>query len=148
MADCLPVLLADQAGRGVAIAHAGWRGLAAGVIQQTVDALRARLADPAADLVAWLGPAIGPAHFAVRGDVLDAMQQKLPSAAAAFNTAADGTLRADLARLAVQALAQRGVTAVQQAQACTYADPRRYYSYRRDRVTGRQAALIWIAKMR
>lgn len=144
VADCLPVLLADAQGRGVAAAHAGWRGLAGGVIQNTVQRLRDRLGDPAAALLGYLGPAIGPAHFVVGPEVRDAMLQRLPEAAKAFVPATPGRYRADLFRLARQALAQAGVVQVHGGGLCTVADPGRFYSFRRDRVTGRHAALIWI----
>jgi purine-nucleoside/S-methyl-5'-thioadenosine phosphorylase / adenosine deaminase len=144
MADCLPVLLAERRGRAVGIAHAGWRGLAAGVIQDTVAAMRRRLKDPSAELTAFLGPAIGVARYEVGREVHDAMRQRLPHASRAFSAGATGGLRADLTELARQALAETGVHAVQHAAMCTYADAHNFYSYRRDRVTGRQAALIWL----
>jgi len=143
-ADCLPVLLADAAGRCVAAAHAGWRGLAAGVLQATVRAMRARLRDSEARVIAWLGPAIGPDHFEVGDDVLDAMTATLPDARAAFAPHGAHKFRADLYLLARIALAQAGVDTVYGGGECTYCDAARYYSHRRDRVTGRQAALIWI----
>jgi YfiH family protein len=142
-ADCLPVLLADAAGRGVAAAHAGWRGLAAGVIQRTVDALRQALGEPSAELLAYLGPAIGPQHFQVGGEVLAALRVGLPMADAACAADGPGKYRADLFALARQALAQRGVVRVHGGGLCTYSDPARFYSYRRATPTGRQAALIW-----
>lgn len=145
VADCVPVLLADRSGRAVAAAHAGWRGLAAGVLQATVQRLRARLADPQAEVVAWLGPAIGPRRFEVGDDVLGAMREHLPAAPQAFVRQADGNWRADLFALARQALAQAGVAAVTGGHWCTASEPRRFYSHRRDRgVTGRHAALIWL----
>lgn len=143
VADCLPVLLADARGRGVAAAHAGWRGLAGGVIQDTVAALRAALGDPAAPLLAYLGPAIGPARFEVGPEVLQAMQDRLPDAAQAFLAHAPGKYRADLYALARQALGQAGVTHVHGGGFCTLGDPDRFYSFRRGSPTGRQAALIW-----
>lgn len=144
IADCLPVLLTDLRGRGVAAAHAGWRGLAAGVIQNTVQALRDRLGEPRARLLAYLGPAIGPARFEVGAEVLEAMQQRLPQAHADFTALpAAGKYLADLYGLARQALAQVDVHAVYGGTLCTASDARRFYSFRRDRVTGRQAALIW-----
>lgn len=144
IADCLPVLLTDMQGRGVAAAHAGWRGLAAGVIQNTARALRARLGEPQACLLAYLGPAIGPTQFEVGAEVLDAMQLRLPQARAAFSALpAAGKYRADLYGLARQALAEVDVHAVYGGTLCTVSDPRRFYSYRRDRVTGRHAAVIW-----
>jgi len=143
-ADCLPVLFADTAGHAVAAAHAGWRGLAAGVLQATARALRAGVNDPGARLVAWLGPAIGPDHFEVGADVLDAMCAALPKARAAFVPCGPHKFRADLYALARLALAQEAVADVHGGGDCTYCDATRFYSHRRDRVTGRQAALIWI----
>jgi purine-nucleoside/S-methyl-5'-thioadenosine phosphorylase / adenosine deaminase len=145
IADCMPVLLASRDGRGVAAAHAGWRGIAAGVIQGTVRALRQRLADPGAALTAYLGPAIGPAHFEVGAEVLDAMRVKLPHAEDAFVRAGGaGKYRADLFQLGRMALAQVGVSTILGGTDCTFGDPARFYSFRRDRVTGRHAALVWI----
>lgn len=145
MADCLPVLLADHAGRAVGLAHAGWRGLAAGVIQATVDQMRLRLRDPGARLIAYLGPAIGPAHFVVGAEVLDAMRQHLADPGPAFEATAGGKFRADLRALAIMALATRGVDDVHGGEDCTYADATRFYSFRRDGTTGRHAALVWLA---
>jgi hypothetical protein len=144
MADCLPVLLADAHGRAVAAAHAGWRGLAAGVIQVTVRALRARLHDPAAEVVAYLGPAIGPDHFEVGPEVRDATCAGLPGADAAFVPHGAGRYLADLFALGRLALAQEGVDAVHGGGVCTHCDAARFYSHRRDRVTGRHAALVWL----
>jgi YfiH family protein len=143
VADCLPVLLTTVDGRGVAVAHAGWRGLAGGVIQKTVATLRSALGDSAAPLLAYLGPAIGPARFVVGPEVRDAMLQGLPDAASAFTEHTPGKLRADLFSLARQALAQVGVTAVFGGGVCTMSDPERFYSFRHASPTGRQAALIW-----
>lgn len=144
MADCLPVLLADARGRGVAVAHAGWRGLVAGVIQASARALRERVADPSAGLIAYLGPAIGPDHFEVGPEVRDAACTSLAGAAAFFVPHGSGKYRADLFALARLALAQEGVDAVFGGGVCTYCDADRFYSHRRDRVTGRHAALIWL----
>lgn len=145
VADCMPVLLASTCGRVVGVAHAGWRGLAAGVIQNTVAAMRAR--QPDAELIAYLGPAIGPSAFEVGGEVLDAMRARLPQADAAFKAAqSPGKYLADLFMLGRQALAQVGVTLVCGGGDCTFSDPQRFYSYRRDRVTGRHVALIWISR--
>lgn len=145
IADCLPVLFADARGRAVGAAHAGWRGLAAGVIQRTAEHLRRRLQDAQAPLVAYLGPAIGPKHFEVGAEVREAMRAHLPDADTAFRDAASaGKFYADLPALARQALGCVGVTRVFGGDQCTYSDPARYYSYRRDRVTGRHVALIWI----
>jgi YfiH family protein len=144
IADCMPVLLASCDGRGVAAAHAGWRGLAGGVIQNTVRALRARLQEPHAELVAYLGPAIGPRHFEVGAEVLQAMRKNLPGAEAAFSEIGNGKYLADLFHLGRMALAQVEVRVVRGGEHCTFSDARRFYSYRRDRVTGRHAALIWV----
>lgn len=139
-ADCLPVLLCDRAGRAVAAAHAGWRGLAAGVIERTVAALPA----PGGELLAWLGPAIGAAAYVVGEEVRATFVGHDPEAAAAFRPAAGGGWHADLYRLARQRLQSHGVTAVHGGEFCTYQDAARFYSYRREGVTGRMAALIWL----
>ena len=144
VADCLPVLLADRGGRGVAAAHAGWRGLAAGVLQECARALRAALGDPGAELIAWLGPAIGPGRFEVGPEVFVAMRARLPRAEEAFEERGAGRLHADLFALARQALAPEGVVQVAGGGRCTASEPETYYSFRRDRVTGRQAALVWL----
>ncbi len=144
IADCMPVFLADELGRAVAVAHAGWRGLAAGVIQKSVAALRARIGTPAARLHAWLGPAIGPRRFEVGGEVLEAMERGLPRARDAFAPKEGGKYLADLPALARQALALVDVDRVSGGELCTYSDPARFYSFRRDRVTGRHAAVIWL----
>jgi len=144
MADCMPVLLADARGRGVAVAHAGWRGLAGGVIQATVRALRARLCDPAADLLAYLGPAIGPDHFEVGPEVLEATCAGLRGASVGFTPHGAGKFRADLFALGRLALTREGVDRVYGGGVCTHCDAARFYSHRRDRITGRHAALIWL----
>lgn len=144
VADCLPVLFADREGRAVGVAHAGWRGLAAGVLQATARAMRARLRDPAAELLAFLGPAIGPQRFEVGGEVLDAMRARLPQAEAAFAALPSGKHLCDLFALARMALAQAAVTRISGGGVCTHSDPQRFYSFRRDRITGRHAALIWL----
>jgi YfiH family protein len=147
VADCLPVLLTDTGGRVVAAAHAGWRGLAAGVLQNTVARLRARLheagAGPDDEIIAWLGPAIGPRKFEVGTEVLAMMQKQLPKAAQAFIPAEQGKYLADLFSLARQALEQSGVMRVFGGGLCTGSTPQHFYSYRRDGITGRHAALIW-----
>ena len=140
VADCMPVLFCDRRGTRVAAAHAGWRGLACGVLEATVAALEA----PPADLLAWLGPAIGPRHFEVGDDVRDAFLGHDGAAAAAFSARGQGKWLADLEALARQRLAAHGVHAVFGGGPCTVSEPARFYSYRRDRVTGRMAALIWL----
>ena len=144
VADCMPVLLASHDGRGVAAAHAGWRGLAGGVIQNPVRALRARLGDAQAPLSAFLGPAIGPDRFEVGPDVLEAMCASLPEAPRAFRDIGHGKYLADLFALGRMALAQAGVHEVRGGDRCTFDEPTHFYSYRRDRVTGRTAALVWL----
>jgi YfiH family protein len=139
-ADCLPILLASESEEGVAAAHAGWRGLAAGVIEATVRAFGVR----PETLLAWLGPAIGPRHFEVGAEVREALLQGDRGGEAAFIANARGRFMADLGMLARRRLAALGVTRVYGGGECTYADPDRYFSHRRDGVTGRQAALIWL----
>jgi YfiH family protein len=142
-ADCLPVLLADCRGTQVGAAHAGWRGLAQGVIEQTVAAMRASGAD---QLTAWLGPAIGPKAFEVGIEVRRAFAHLGPQAEAAFTPVPDRADKflADLAGLARIALLRSGVTQVSGGQDCTVSGPAKFYSFRRDQVTGRMASLIWI----
>jgi len=141
VADCLPVFLASSTGDRVGLAHAGWRGLAAGVIEATVAALGT---EPS-ELLAWLGPAIGPAAFEVGGEVREALVMAQPEAAADFRPGGRGRFLADLPGLARRRLAACGLTRIHGGGSCTVADPARYYSYRRDGRTGRMAALIWLA---
>jgi polyphenol oxidase len=141
VADCLPVLLADRTGTVVGAAHAGWRGLASGVIENTVQAM----AVAPSNLVAWLGPAIGPAAFEVGADVRDAFVARDPGAASAFVDHRPGKWFADLFALARRRLHATGVADVHGGGLCTASDPRRFYSHRRDRITGRMAALIWLS---
>jgi polyphenol oxidase len=141
-ADCLPILFADTRGRMVGVAHAGWRGLAAGVAEATVDAMRARLGADA-QFLAWLGPAIGPAAFEVGADVRDAFCDRDPGASAAFVADSQtGKWRADLYSLARQRLASRGVVDVGGGDRCTVTEARYFYSHRRDRRGGRMASLV------
>jgi YfiH family protein len=140
VADCLPVLLARRDGGAVAVAHAGWRGLAAGVIESTIAALDAS----GEELLAWLGPAIGPAHFEVGDDVREAFCGQQRQASAAFVRNARGRWQCDLPQLARQRLTALGVRGVHGAARCTYREPGSFYSYRRDGATGRMAALIWL----
>ena len=140
-ADCLPVLLCDQAGTVVAAAHAGWRGLAGGVLEQTVAALPV----PPQTLLAWLGPAIGPEAFEVGEEVREAFVAADPEAVRAFRPGVlAGKHYADLFALARLRLARAGVQRIHGGGLSTHADPARFYSYRRDGVTGRMAALIWL----
>ncbi len=139
-ADCLPVLFCDRGGSVVAAAHAGWRGLAAGVLEATVEALEI---EPG-QLLAWLGPAIGPDAFEVGAEVRDAFVAEHARAAAAFVARPNGQWLADLYQLARLRLAARGVSAIYGGGLCTYSDRERFYSFRRDRTTGRMASLIWL----
>jgi polyphenol oxidase len=139
-ADCLPVLFAAQSGDAVAAAHAGWRGMAAGVLEATV---RAFGRDPASILV-WLGPAIGPGHFEVGPEVRDELLRGDPGAEAAFLANPRGRFMADLPALARSRLARLGITRIYGGRECTFAEPTRYFSHRRDGRTGRQTTLIWL----
>lgn len=142
VADCLPVLLADRGGNVVGAAHAGWRGLAAGVIENTVLAMAA----PPADLIAWLGPAIGPTAFEVGADVRDAFIEPDAGADAAFVAHRPGKWLADLFALTRRRLHAAGVDSVHGGGLCTVSDPERFFSHRRDKVSGRMAALIWLSQ--
>jgi YfiH family protein len=144
-ADCLPVLFADRSGTAVGIAHAGWRGLAAGVLEATIDALHGLGAQPR-DLATWLGPAIGPAAFEVGEDVFTAFRTEDPRAGACFAPHRPGKWHADLYGLARQRLARRGVTRVHGGGFCTFTESARFFSYRRERESGRMATAIWLAR--
>jgi YfiH family protein len=139
-ADCLPVLFCNRAGTRVAAAHAGWRGLANGVLEATLDSL----ATPADEILAWLGPAIGPQAFEVGPEVREAFIAHLPQAVQAFVPSHKaGKFMADIYALARLRLAARGVLAVYGGGLCTVTDPR-FFSYRRSPRTGRFASLVWI----
>ncbi|HJR27873.1 MAG TPA: peptidoglycan editing factor PgeF [Pseudomonas sp.] len=141
-ADCLPALFCDRAGTRVAAAHAGWRGLAAGVLEATLDSL----AVPPEDVLVWLGPAIGPQAFEVGPEVREAFVQQLPGTANAFMPSHNtGKFMADIYELARLRLAARGVTAVYGGGFCTVTDPR-FFSYRRSPRTGRFASLVWLER--
>ncbi len=139
-ADCLPLLLCDGGGTRVAAVHAGWRGLFAGVVENGVRAMQR----PGSQLLAWLGPAIGPKAFEVGEEVRDAFIAEDPQAASAFAPSPGGRWLADIYLLARQRLARVQVTAVYGGHWCTVSDAARFYSYRRDGVTGRMASLIWL----
>jgi len=139
-ADCVPVLLCDRAGTRVAAAHAGWRGLAAGVLEATVAALEV---DPGT-LVAWLGPAIGGRVYEVGAEVREALLAGDPGAQAAFTPSPAGRWYADLPALARRRLARAGLASVHGGDLCTYSDPKRFFSFRRDGASGRMATLIWL----
>lgn len=141
-ADCLPVVFAavdDGEVMGVGAAHAGWRGLAAGVLEATVAAMR-RAPER---LVAWLGPAAGPQAYEIGEEVFDAFVSRDSRAQAAFAATRPGHWRVDLYALARQRLEDVGVTRVQGGGLCTISDSRRFYSHRRDQRTGRMATLVW-----
>ena len=139
-ADCLPVLFCDREGSRVAAAHAGWRGLAAGILESSVRALDT---DPA-QLLAWLGPAIGPTAFEVGDEVRQAFVDQHAQASRAFSATPDGRWLADLYQLARIRLQAVGVDAIYGGGFCTFSDRARFYSYRRDGITGRMASLIWL----
>lgn len=140
-ADCLPVLLCDTAGRHAAAAHAGWRGLAAGIIEATVKRLRAA---GAGELIAWLGPAISAAAYEVGPEVRDALLSADPAAGAGFTRNARGRWQMDLPGLARRRLRALGIAASYGGELCTHGEPGRFFSHRRDGATGRQATLIWL----
>jgi YfiH family protein len=144
-ADCLPVLFADRRGQAVGAAHAGWRGLAAGVLERTVESL-ARLGSNAGDLVVWLGPAIGPRVFEVGVDVYDAFCAEDPDAIASFVPYRSGKWLADIYALARQRLARCDVHSVTGGGWCTFSESMRFYSYRRERSAGRMLSVIWRAE--
>jgi YfiH family protein len=139
VADCMPVLFAARDGSAVGAAHAGWRGLAGGVLEETVR----HLGVPAAQLVVWLGPTISQHHFEVGDEVRAAFVSHDPGAASAFEANARGRWQCDLYSLARRRLEAIGVGDVSGGGWCTYADAARFFSYRRDGQCGRMAALIW-----
>lgn len=139
VADCLPVLFASDDGRVLGAAHAGWRGLAAGVLEATVKAMQVA----PERLCVWLGPCIGPAHFEVGEEVRAAFIATQPDAELAFAPNPRGRWQCDLPRLARIRLAGFGIAQLAGGQWCTAADPVRFFSHRRDQRTGRMAALIW-----
>ncbi|OIQ99561.1 laccase domain protein YfiH [mine drainage metagenome] len=147
VADCLPVLFAAPEGRAVAAAHAGWRGLAGGVLENALLALCCKAKCEPNAVQAWLGPAIGPLAFEVGGEVRTAFVDRQAETATAFRAAADpGKWLADLFALARLRLGAAGMRPehIQGGNVCTVSNPDRYYAFRRDRVTGRQAGLVWI----
>jgi YfiH family protein len=140
VADCMPVLFAARDGSAVGAAHAGWRGLAGGVLEETVR----KLAVAPQQLIAWLGPTIGKSHFEVGDDVRSAFVLRDPDAASAFETNARGRWHCDLYALAKRRLSALGVQDVLGGAWCTYADAARFFSFRRDGQCGRMAALVWM----
>jgi YfiH family protein len=139
-ADCLPLLLTDRAGQEVCAVHAGWRGLAAGVVESAV----ARFSAPPQQLLVWLGPAIGPETFEVGGEVYNAFVAHCRDDAKAFRPHQADRWLADIYQLARLRLARLGVGYVGGGGYCTWSQPSRFFSYRRDGVTGRMASLIWL----
>ena len=141
-ADCLPVVFTNRMGTKVAVAHAGWRGLAEGVLESTVETM----AESSENLIAWLGPAIGPSAFEVGEEVVAEFTRYLPIAEQAFlaQSQAEGKWLADIYMLARQRLEQIGVTEISGGVYCTYTDSEKFFSYRRSGVTGRMATLVWI----
>ena len=140
VADCMPVLFTARDGTVVGAAHAGWRGLAGGVLEATIQ----RMGVPASQVIAWMGPAIGQANFEVGEDVRSAFTGADPECASAFLPNARGRWQCDLYALARRRLAGIGVSGVYGEGWCTFADPKRFFSYRRNSPCGRMAALIWI----
>ncbi len=135
IADCMPVILADASGSVVGVAHAGWRGLSSGVIEATVRAMGS------GTLIAWLGPAIGPRVYEVGDEVCAAF---LPEEQSAFVATRPGHWLLDLYAVARRRLESSGVKRVHGGSFCTYSEPERFFSYRRERATGRMAALVWL----
>lgn len=140
-ADCLPVMFTDDAGCCVAVAHAGWRGLVAGILEATVTALPA---DPD-KILAWMGPAIGPSVFEVGDEVRQAFTDKYPNTKNAFQATNHGLWFADIYQLAKRILNKASVYNVFGGGYCTYSDDQRFFSYRREKTTGRMASLIWLS---
>jgi YfiH family protein len=151
VADCMPVLLCDEAGRAVGAAHAGWRGLAAGIVEQTAQRVAELAGVQTGELHAYLGPCIGPESFEVGADVRDAFMNGTDESGRAATASAfvkhprnAGKYLADLPALARLRLQRLGVTRIVGGDLCTVTQRERFYSYRRDRETGRMAALIWL----
>jgi YfiH family protein len=144
-ADCLPVLFCDAKNGVVGAAHAGWRGLAEGVLENTIAAMQSAGANPA-QIVVWLGPAIGPSKFEIGAEVRARFVEEDASAAVAFmpSTSIAGKFYADIYQLARMRLQNVGVHHISGGEFCTFSEPEKFYSYRRDGVTGRMASLIWI----
>lgn len=136
-ADCLPVLVCDRQGHYVAAIHAGWRGLVSGIIENTLAAL------PNREWLVWLGPAIGPENFEIGDEVRDAFLRKSPDFSAGFRRGQPGKWLADIYTLAKVQFSQLQIQNIYGGGFCTVKDAQRFYSYRRDKQTGRMAALIW-----
>jgi hypothetical protein len=141
-ADCLPLLLCDRQGTRVAALHCGWRGLCQGIIESGLDAMRR----PPAEILAWLGPAIGPSAYEVGEEVHAAFMAHEADLVEVFTPAKQWHWRLDLYRAARILLEKQGVAAIYGGEHCTYSEARLFYSHRRSGTTGRMASLIWIAK--
>ena len=139
-ADCLPVLFCDEQGTAVAATHAGWRGLAAGVLEQTLKCF-----DDPSKVMAWMGPAIGPKHFEVGDEVREVFVQQHSQTESAFVESRPGHWMTDIFQLAQQRLSAAGVPKIYGGGVCTYADAYHFYSFRRESITGRMASLIWLS---
>lgn len=141
-ADCLPVLFCNSDGSEVAAAHAGWRGLLNGILEQTVQNMRSN----PSDLMVWLGPAIGPHHFEVGEEVRSTFVKQSEDTSVCFKATREGHFLADLYAIARLRLNRLGISLISGGEFCTYSDLESFYSYRRDGATGRQASLIYINK--
>lgn len=141
-ADCLPVFFCDEMGSKVAVAHAGWRGLLGGILEETIRAMRV----PTNRLLAYLGPAIGPGAFEIGSEVRSAFVEADPTTAAAFRTAREEKWLADIYHLARLRLFKHGIERIHGGNFCTVTEKNRFFSYRRDGVTGRMASMIWLDK--
>ena len=139
IADCLPVLICNRQGTKVAAAHAGWRGLQAGVIEASIESLQ----ENRQDILVWLGPAIGPDTFEVGDDVRQKFITEIPETVSAFTVSKPGHWLANIYELAKIRLQNMGIDQIYGGDFCTYTDQQHFYSYRRDGVTGRMASLIW-----
>jgi YfiH family protein len=139
-ADCLPLLLCSSSGHCVAAIHAGWKGLSSGIVENTIDALALK----PSDILAWLGPAIGPQAFVVGEEVFQAFSEKDPVAESAFHYMGNRQWLANLYKLARQRLHKLGIDSVFGGNYCTFTDNKRFFSYRRDQITGRMLSFIWI----
>jgi len=142
-ADCLPVLFCDKQGKGVAAAHAGWRGLAEGVLESTLKRLCSELACSSSDVMAWMGPAIGPTAFEVGNEVREAFISQHDVASVFSETRPQHWLM-DIYAVARERLKAAGVNEISGGQFCTYSDEEHFFSYRRDGQCGRMASLIWL----
>ncbi|MGC1853761.1 MAG: peptidoglycan editing factor PgeF [Candidatus Aquirickettsiella sp.] len=139
-ADCIPLLVCSSTRYCVAAIHAGWKGLSNGIIENTIDAL----ALPPSDILAWLGPAIGPQAFIVGEEVFQSFMGKDQAAEIAFQPLENNLWHANLSQLAKQRLNKLGITSIYGGNYCTFSDKLRFFSYRRDQITGRMLSLIWI----